>query len=122
MTNREKLAELSTEDFWQEINRISKHRATVYIDYVKYLDSEDSDITHFIKSQGKCLVRPTIAEKLAAYIAESEIPETKTALLLGNRQIFDAHYAVVFMNDCICSVPIECVTKLERKNDNGKNL
>lgn len=120
MTNREKLAELSTEDFWQEINRISKHKATVYIDYVKFLDSEDSDITHFIKSQGECLVRPTTAEKVAAYIAESKIPETKTALLLGKRQIFDMLYAVVFMNNNICSVPFETISCLtdSRRNNN----
>ena len=113
MTNREKLSGLNTADFWTEINELLKNPAEDYIDYVKYLDSEDSDITHFIRNQGECLVAPSQAERIAAYISEAEQPESKRALFLRERRMYDTPYAVVFMDDHIYSVPLENVTMIK---------
>ena len=113
MTNREKLSGLNTADFWSEINELLKNPAEDYIDYVKYLDSEDSDITHFIRNQGECLVSPSLLAKIAAHFSGAEQPESKRALFLRERRMYDTPYAVVLMNDSICTVPLENVTMIK---------
>ena len=113
MTNREKLTELKTVDFWKEINKLLAHQAEDYIDYVKYLDSEDSDISHFIRNEGECLVAPSETEKLSAKHAGMSEPKSRHALFLRERKMYDAPYAVVFMDNEIYTVPFEKITMLD---------
>lgn len=118
MTNREKLSGLSTAEFWEEINSLLEHQAEDYIDYVKYLDSEDPDISHFIRNQGECLVSPSQAEKIAAHFVGKEMPKSRPALFLRERRMYGAPCAVVFMEGKIYTVPLENVSMIKEK-ENG---
>lgn len=115
MTNRDRLSELKTADFWKEINKLMEHQAEDYIDYVEYLDSEDSDINHFIRNQGECLVLPSETEKISAKLSGAAELQGKKALFLRERRMYDSPYAVVFMDDKIYSVPLKNIIKI--KND-----
>lgn len=118
MTNREKLSGLSTAEFWEEINSLLEHQAEDYIDYVKYLDSEDPDITHFIRNQGECIVSPSQTEKIAAHFVGKEMPKSRHALFLRERRMYGEPYAVVFMEEKIYTVPFKNVTMI-KEEENG---
>lgn len=66
MTNLESLKTLSAVDFWKEVTKLQKNPFGQYINFEQYLNSEDNDITHFLKAIGMCKVVPP-EEKIKAY-------------------------------------------------------
>lgn len=62
MTNRELLNTLSTKDFVKELRQLKSHPFVKYIDFERYFDNEDPDISHFLNIIGTCTVKPTEAE------------------------------------------------------------
>ena len=117
MTNREKLATLSTADFWAEINDIKDFGLAEYTDFVAFLDSDDPEISHFVKHLGECWIAPSEADIKVSQNENSEPPKPRKGIVLGYRTIFEQPYVVVHYYEDIyyssyCSVPANRITMI----------
>lgn len=112
-TNKDRLNKLSAVDFWKEISALHSHPFREYIDYVAYLNSADSDITHFVNSLGFCYVKPSVAHMQEALNEGKDIDfdwfveNCKECILLKYEKMYGEEYAVVadLENMKIISVP-----------------
>jgi len=102
MTNKERLCKLNSKDFYEQTKSILNNPLAQYIDYERYFDSEDEDISHFIKNLSKCRLNPSEAEVQAAqnagiktdaqwYAQKAE----KEYLLLDLCQVYGSEYATL---------------------------
>jgi len=109
MTNLERLKALDAEKFWKEIEILETHHGKKYIDYIAYLNSEDNDIMHFVKHEGRCKIIPSEMEIInccnAAAAQGRELTESekeiyiathsKHGLILKRTEMFGTDYAIV---------------------------
>lgn len=102
MTNKERLCKLNSKDFYEQTKSILNNPLAQYIDYEGYFDSEDKDLSHFIKNISKCQLKPSEAEVQAAqnagvktdaqwYAQKAE----KEYFLLDYCQVYGSEYATL---------------------------
>lgn len=91
MSNRSKLEALSTKEYVVTIKVMLKHPFINYIDLESYLDSDNDNITDFIKHHGKCRIKPSEMELKDNPNAEG----LNNALLLDTTTMMGTEYAVV---------------------------
>ena len=91
MTNRQRLDNLDTKTFVSQMQGMFKNPFAKYIAFDEYLDSEDTDIRHFIRHKGKCIVKPTDMELRTDVSAECR----KDCLWLDETSLFGNSYVIV---------------------------
>ena len=91
MTNRERYEALPTGEYVLKIRELFRHQFAEHIDFDKFLDSEDEDITHFIRHHGKCRVKPSEMELKTNCNAAG----VDNALLLDETTMMGTEYAVI---------------------------
>jgi hypothetical protein len=119
MINRERLQSLNTADFWEEVSRLKCHSLEEFINYTAFLDSEDPEIMHFVKSLGECWVAPSETDTKISEIEKSAPPKPKKGILLKHRTFYGQPYAVVYIEDystSYISVPEKLVTMIKEEN------
>lgn len=130
MTNRQRFEALSTADFIEEIRDILV-RSSEYFDIEGYLDSEDTDISHFVKVIGTCMLGPSETE-IVAYeneqriagntVSEDDIDKytdehSRECYIVGETRIFtdDCYILYDIANDRIVKVPYKSSAHHGRK-------
>ena len=91
MTNRERNEALPTGEYVTKIRKLFQQQFAEHIDFDKFLDSEDEDITHFIRHHGKCRIKPSEMEL-------RDNPNAKgieKALFLNETTMMGMEYAVI---------------------------
>ena len=102
MTNKERLCSLNSKEFYEQTKKVINNPLAQYIDYERYFDSEDEDLSHFIKNLSKCRLNPSEAEVQATqnagiktdaqwYAQKAE----KEYLLLDLCQVYGSEYATL---------------------------
>ncbi len=71
MSNFDRLKQLDSKVFWESIESL-RNGLSKYIDYPAWLDSDDADLTHFLRSDEKILVYPSEAE-IANFVNETKL-------------------------------------------------
>lgn len=71
MSNLDKLKQLDSKAFWEQIVSL-RNGLSEYIDYPAWLDSDDADLTHFLKSNERIVVYPTEAE-ITSFVNETKL-------------------------------------------------
>ena len=120
MNNLEKLKTLDAENFWNAVQKLNSSTVREYVDFIAYLNSEDDNLMHFLKSKGDCKVVPSEMEIINCLTHGREITEsekriyisqhTKKAVVLDKMIRFGKTYLKVVTEDGILeSVPEELV-------------
>ena len=102
MTNKERLCSLNAKEFYEQTKKVINNPLAQYIDYERYFDSEDEDVSHFIKNLSKCRLNPSDAEVQAAQSAGIKTDAQwyaqkaeKEYLLLDLCQVYGSEYATL---------------------------
>lgn len=114
VSNKERLASLSSADFYSEVSALINHRLSKYIDYEAYFDSSDANLIHFLRSKGMCYATPSETQIQAARNEGTLINEewlkanTKNYEVLDFCKIYDNDYVTVadIENEQILKVPL----------------
>ena len=138
MNNFDKIKSLGSDEFWKEMVRLVKHNLSEYIDYTAWLESEDENLEHFLKSDEIIEVYPSEAELIALHnehnvkfntkerLSDTEIEayrqqNKKEYLYLGKTKMFGTPYVTIVRNGQVWNVP-ENITGKIRKIKNNKEL
>lgn len=122
MTNFERLKALLPDEFWQKVNALVKHGLAEHIDYIAWLNSEDEELEHFIRSNEVVEVYPSEAELISLqnehnikYNTREKLSDTeieaykqqnkKEYIFLGKTQMFGNPYVTIVRNGQVWNVP-----------------
>lgn len=122
MTNREYLATLNTPNFIKNVKSVVI-RNSRHFDIEGYLDSEDRDISHFVKAIGTCQIKPSESEIISyknemrvegKIVSEDEISKyitehAKSGFILEKTKMFAQEYYTIYdaENDSIFKTPCD---------------
>ena len=102
LTNKQVLFDMPTKEFVEKTREIMNHPLSQYINYERYFDSVDTDISHFISNKGKCYIKPSALEIQSAKDAGVKITDEwmkkqseKKYLILDYCQVFGTNYVTV---------------------------
>ena len=125
MTNLERMRSLPMKEFLEEIDRLISYPFYRYLDREAYLNSENEDLTSFLKTKGVCRVKPSEMELISVLgddASESEremytLTHMKTMPVLERTGGISPHIvAADIQNGRIISVPSFLV---EESDDDG---
>ena len=83
MNNLEKLKTLDAENFWNAVQKLDGSTFREYVDFIAYLNSEDDNLMHFLKSKGECKVVPSEMEIINCLTHGREITESEKRIYIS---------------------------------------
>lgn len=128
MTNKERILNSPTSEAISTLKKMFRNSLYPYINYEKFFDSEDEDMTHFLKIIGKAKHIPLALELWSFHNANSNDPDyaekekqyiieqTKDCMILEKKLIFEIESYIIYCpekSETIMTVPASALSDIE---------